>query len=71
MDGSAAKVGAKTVYSADGGQTFTDRAALRSIGADGIVRTATAEDITHIRWTVAGPVAVGETGSLSYKGVLK
>jgi len=37
----------------------------------GVTRTATADDITHIRWTVAGPVAAGETGNLSYKGVLK
>ena len=71
MDGSATKNGATIVYSADGGQTFADRTALRSIGADGTVRTATADDITHIRWTVAGPVAVGETGNLSFKGVLK
>lgn len=71
MDGSATKDGANIVYSADGGQTFADRAVLRATGADGTVRTATAEDITHIRWTVAGPVAVGETGDLSFKGVLK
>lgn len=71
MDGSATKDGAKTVYSADGGKTFAERTTLRSAGADGVVRTATAEDITHIRWTVAGPVAVGESGSLSFKGILK
>lgn len=71
MDGTASKSGAKTVYSADGGQTFAARDVLRTTGADGNARVATADDITHIRWTVAGPVAVGETGSLSYKGILK
>lgn len=71
MDGSADKVGAKTVYSADGGQSFAQRSALRKVGADGNVRSAADEDITHIRWTVAGPIAVGETGNLSFKGILK
>jgi len=71
MDGTAIQDGAKTVYSADGGQSFSERAQLRKTGDDGNVRTATAEDITHIRWTVAGPVAVGESGNLSFKGILK
>jgi len=71
MDGSATEAGAKIVYSADGGQTFATRAALRKTGLDGNVRSANADDITHIRWTVAGPVAVGETGNLSFKGILK
>jgi len=71
MDGSATKAGAKIVYSADGGQTFASRTDLRKVGTDGNMRAAIAEDITHVRWTVAGPVAVGETGMLSFKGVLK
>lgn len=71
MDGSAEKPGAKTVYSADGGQSFAERSTLRKVGADGNVRTAADEDITHIRWTVSGPIAVGETGNLSFKGILK
>jgi len=71
MDESATTAGAKVVYSADGGQTFASRAGLRVVGADGNIRTAISEDITHIRWTVAGPLAVGETGLLSYKGILK
>lgn len=71
LDGSADLEGSKVVYSADGGQTFASRAGLSVVGIDGNTRTAISEDITHIRWTVAGPVAVGETGSLSYKGVLK
>ena len=71
MDESATLDGAKVVYSADDGKTFSSRAGLRVIGLDGNARTARSEDITHIRWTVAGPLAVGETGTLSYKGVLK
>ena len=71
MDGSATLDGASVVYSADDGKTFASRTGLRVIGLDGNNRTALSEDITHIRWTVAGPLAVGETGTLSYKGVLK
>jgi len=71
MDGSATQEGALIAYSADGGKSFASRSAVRAAGSDGIMRTATAEDITHIRWTVAGPVAAGETGNLSFKGVLK
>ncbi len=71
IDGSATLDGAKVIYSADDGQTFASRAGLRVTGVDGNGRTAISEDITHIRWTVAGPLAVGETGTLSYKGVLK
>lgn len=71
MDGSASTAGAKVVYSADGGQSFANRSGLRVVGIDGNSRTATSEDITHIRWTVAGPLEVGETGTLFYKGVLK
>jgi len=71
MEGSATEAGAKVVYSADGGQTFASRTGLRKLGLDGNTRTANAEDITHIRWTVAGPVAVGERGVLSFKGILK
>jgi len=71
MDGSADIEGAKVVYSADEGKTFASRAGLRVVSVDGNSRTALSEDITHIRWTVAGPLAVGETGTLSYKGVLK
>lgn len=71
LDESATTVDAKVVYSADGGQSFASRAGLRTTDADGNSRTATSEDITHIRWTVPGPLAVGETGMLSYKGILK
>lgn len=71
MEDSASKSGATVVYSADGGQTFASRAGLRTVGQDGNSRAAVAEDITHIRWTVAGPLAVGETDTLSYKGILK
>jgi len=71
IDGSAVQQGTKVVYSVDGGQSFATRNTVSVANADGSSRSASAEDITHIRWTVPGPVAVGETGSLSFKGILK
>ena len=70
MDGTATRDGASIVFSADGGQTFASRDTLKAPMA-GVMRSATAADITHIRWTVAGPIASGESGNLSYKGILK
>ncbi len=71
MDGSATDVGARVVYSADGGNTFAKRATVQVADIDGTLRRASAGEITHVRWTVSGPVAAGESGSLSFKGVLK
>jgi uncharacterized repeat protein (TIGR01451 family) len=71
MDGSATEVGARVVYSADGGKSFADRPSVQIADIDGTFRRASSGEITHIRWTVPGPVAAGENGSLSFKGVLK
>jgi len=71
MDGSATETGASVVYSADGGKTFAGRSAVQVVDIDGTFRRASSDEITHIRWTVPGPVASGENGSLSFKGVLK
>lgn len=62
---------AATGYSVDGGETFAPRAALRVRQDDGSARPAEAEEITHIRWTLAKPVEPGEVGRLWYRGVLK
>lgn len=70
IDGSASTVGSVVTYSANG-ETFAPRASLRIIGEDGVSRAASAEDITHIRWVIAGPVQSGETGQLYFKGTLK
>jgi len=71
MDGSATDVGAQVVYSADGGKSFANRSAVQIADIDGTYRRASSNEITHIRWTVLGPVAPGDGGALSFKGVLK
>lgn len=53
--------------SIDGGKAFAALASLQVSGADGATRPATASDVTDVRWIVAGPVAPGTSGSVSYR----
>jgi len=62
--------GSDVSYSVDGAQ-FMPRAVLTVVDDQGEARPASAEDITHIRWKIAGPVAPGEVGSLAFTGTLK
>ena len=71
IEGSADRAGTVVVYSADGGETFSPRQTAMVLSTDGNVRLASAADITHVRWTVPGPVAAGETGQLSFTAVIK
>lgn len=71
MEGTASTNNMTPVYSADGGKSFSSREQLRVRDIDGTLSPASSSDITHIRWTVPGPLAVGETGNLSFKGVLR
>lgn len=71
IDGSAERDGAVALYSVDGGESFSPRETLQVVGAAGASRLAVAEDITHIRWTVVGPVQSSESGELVFKGILK
>lgn len=58
-------------YSTDGGKSFAVRESVTVRSANGETRLASASDITHIRWTIPGPVSIGETGELSFSGTLK
>lgn len=69
-EGSAAGAGTVITFSVDG-TNFARREALRVTLADKRTRPAGSEDISHVRWTIAGPVTPGETGALRYTGVLK
>ncbi|MEE9346732.1 MAG: hypothetical protein V3U82_00960 [Robiginitomaculum sp.] len=69
MEGSAETETAKLEYSA--GDGFSARDDLMVIGDDGAMRTARAEELTHVRWTVIAAVAPGQSGELSFKAALK
>ncbi len=71
IEGSATNRLASADFSADGGTSFASRESLRVTDASGIVRAAVAEDITHVRWTVASAIKPGETGQLWFRGTLK
>ena len=71
LEGSADRDGAVVRYSVDGGASFVARDALTLPAVGGGSRSANAEDITHIQWRIAGPVAVGATDAVTFKGRLK
>mgnify|MGYP000280078168 CR=1 FL=1 len=71
IEGSADQPGTLVVFSADQGATFSPRGKLRVTSSGNNDQLATADEITHIRWTLQTPVQPGETGTLSFKGVLK
>lgn len=71
LEGSADRDGATVLYSADGGATFGARDAIETPAVGGGTRTARSEDITHVQWTIAGPVPVNGTDSVAFKARLK
>ena len=71
LDGTATDGLGTLTFSADDGDNFADRSDLRIADERGELQPARAADVTHIRWVIAGPIAPGETGSISFKGILK
>ncbi len=59
------------VVSVDGGKTFGALATLKIKDAKGSSRPAGPRDVTHLRWTFKTPIAAGQSGSLSFYGVVK
>ena len=71
IEGTADKTGAQVTYSADGGDTFADRQSVMKIDAAGNIRAAGAGELTHVRWTVVGPVSAGASGELSFSATVR
>ena len=69
-EGTARGQGTVVSYSVDG-EKFADRESLSVSLDNGATRPAASEDITHIRWDIAGPVEPGQAGTLAFTGVLK
>ena len=59
------------IVSVDGGKSWGPLASLKIANADGSMRPATQDDVTHIRWSFAQPIAAGRAGQLSFRGVVK
>ena len=58
-------------FSVDGGRHWGDLNALRIREADGTMRAARPEDVTHVRWAFAQPIRAGESGRLMFRGVVR
>ena len=59
------------IVSIDGGKNWGPLASLKIANPDGSQRAATPDDVTHIRWAFAQPIAAGRAGQLSFRGVVK
>ncbi len=59
-----------TTYSIDHGNTFSPANQLNITQDDGTQRLATAQDYTHIRWTISS-IAPGEHGQVQFKAQVK
>jgi len=70
-EGSANTPLASIGYSADNGASFSSREQVMTVGLDGSLRAASAEELTHVRWSVTNSVAAGATNELSFMGTLK
>lgn len=70
IEGSAFGPGTEIQFSVDGGNTFAAREDL-TVTEDGVVRPATAEDFTHIRWVMREELAAGAQGVARFAAVLE
>lgn len=59
------------VVSVDGGARWGALSALRIRDADGTWRNARPEDVTHVRWRIAGPTPPGGKGFVSFRGIVR
>ena len=57
--------------SIDGGKTYGQLAQMRMRNPDGSQRAARRSDVTHLRWRLAGTLAPGASGQVSFKARLK
>ena len=70
-DGSALGSDTEIRFSVDGGQSFDAPGALRVVEDDGTVRTATAQDYTHIRWKFTKDLTPGESRWVRFRARLQ
>ncbi len=59
------------VVSTDGGATYGPLAAAKARAADGSLRPARPDEVTHVRWALKAPIPVAGSGKLSFRGSVK
>jgi uncharacterized repeat protein (TIGR01451 family) len=62
--------GMQPIVSVDGGKSWGTLATLKVAQPNGATRPATPADVTHLRWTFTA-IAPGQSGKLSFRGVVK
>ncbi len=70
VEGSVSGDDSMVAFSADGGKTYVARGRL-TVEEGGTSRPARGDEITHIRWTLSGPVPSQGEGEVSYKAILR
>jgi len=72
VDGSATGANTAISYSIDGGKHWSAMLETLEIhNSDGTTRSATARDVTNVRWVVKGKLAPGASGQVQYRAVLQ
>ena len=59
------------LVSVDGGKSWGALDQLKIVRADGSVRPAEPDDVTHIKWQMNQSIAAGSGGKLMYRGRVK
>ena len=54
-----------------GGATYGPLAAAKARAADGSLRPARPDEVTHVRWALKAPIPVAGSGKLSFRGSVK
>ncbi len=67
VEGSAFGAGSQITFSVDGGKNYDTAGNLKVKDASGKSRAATAEDYTHVRWTLAFSLKPGESAPVWYR----
>ncbi len=64
-------LGPPAEFSVDGGRNWGTLGTLRVRMANGRLRSARPDDVTHVRWTIRQPIAVGAGGKLTFRGTVR
>ena len=70
-DGSAIGSDTEIAFSVDGGQSYGAPEALQVVEDDGTIRSATAQDYTHIRWKFTRDLPPGESRWVRFRARLQ
>jgi uncharacterized repeat protein (TIGR01451 family) len=63
--------GTSPQISVDGGRSWGQLSDMKIKQHDGTNRSARADDVTHVRWTLAEPLRAGAGGRLTFRGIVR